>query len=143
MRTTRTAAPPPTPTVRGGRMVVQSVRARSFTVPTDAPEEDGTLRWESTTLVLAEISADKEIGISFTYSAPACATVIKDVLADVVVGSDPLSPAAAWQRMRAAVRNIGYPGLAASAISALDVALWDLKAKLLGVSLATLLGRLH
>ena len=139
--TARAAAPPPR--VRAGRTVVQSVRARSFTVPTDAPEEDGTLSWESTTLVLAEIRVGKEVGIGFTYSAPACAAVIADLLAELVVGSDPLSPAAAWQRMRAAVRNVGYPGIAAGAISAIDVALWDLKAKLLGVSLATLLGRLH
>jgi L-alanine-DL-glutamate epimerase-like enolase superfamily enzyme len=129
--------------VRGGRVVVQRVRARSFTVPTDAPEEDGTLSWESTTLVLAEIRVGKEVGIGFTYSTPACAAVVADVLAEVVVGSDPLSPTAVWQRMRAAVRNVGYPGIAASAISAVDVALWDLKAKLLGVSLATLLGRVH
>jgi L-alanine-DL-glutamate epimerase-like enolase superfamily enzyme len=40
-----------------------------------------------------------------------------------------------------AIRNLGWPGLSATAISALDVALWDLKAKLLGVCVADLLGR--
>src|SRR5262249_11820316 len=38
------------------------------------------------------------------------------------------------------VRNIGRPGVAATAISAVDIALWDLKARLLGQSLAGLLG---
>jgi L-alanine-DL-glutamate epimerase-like enolase superfamily enzyme len=65
------------------------------------------------------------------------------VLADAIRGVDALSPPAAWQRMRAAVRNIGYPGVASGAISAVDVALWDLKARLLDVPLTTLLGRVR
>ncbi len=60
-----------------------------------------------------------------------------------MVGVDALSPPAAWARMRRAVRNIDYPGVAASAISAVDVALWDLKARLLGLPLAALLGRVR
>ena len=40
-----------------------------------------------------------------------------------------------------AVRNIGRPGIAATAISAVDIALWDLKARLLGCPLAGLLGQ--
>ena len=39
------------------------------------------------------------------------------------------------------VRNLGRPGIAAMAISAVDIALWDLKARLLGVALSSLLGR--
>jgi L-alanine-DL-glutamate epimerase-like enolase superfamily enzyme len=46
-----------------------------------------------------------------------------------------------WWAMVGAIRNLGWPGISATAISALDVALWDLKAKLLGVCLADLLGR--
>ncbi len=68
---------------------------------------------------------------------------MSEVLADAVVGTDALSPPAAWQRMRRAVRNVGYPGVASSAISAVDIALWDLKARLLGVALSTLLGRVR
>jgi L-alanine-DL-glutamate epimerase-like enolase superfamily enzyme len=41
------------------------------------------------------------------------------------------------------VRNVGYPGVAASAISAVDIALWDLKARLLDVPLSSLLGRVR
>ena len=43
--------------------------------------------------------------------------------------------------MQIAVRNLGREGLAATAISAVDTALWDLKAVLLDLPLATLLGR--
>jgi L-alanine-DL-glutamate epimerase-like enolase superfamily enzyme len=119
---------------------IEEVRARAFTIPTDAPEADGTLAWISTTVVVAEARAGGCTGLGYSYAAAAAAGVVRDVLAESVRGADALSPPAAWERMRAAVRNIGYPGIASSAISAVDVALWDLKARLLGVSLSTLLG---
>ena len=45
-----------------------------------------------------------------------------------------------WADLRREVRNLGHPGICAMAISAVDGALWDLKARLLGVPLVTLLG---
>ena len=54
---------------------------------------------------------------------------------------DALAPPAAWAAMQREVRNLGRQGLVAMAISAVDIALWDLRAKLLGVSLADSLGR--
>ena len=122
---------------------VEELSARAIVVPTDAPEADGTLRWDSTTIVLARASAGGCTGLGYSYAAGAAAGLIEELLAGALVGCDALSPPAAWQRMRASVRNIGYPGVAASAISAVDVALWDLKGRLLGVSLADLLGRVR
>jgi L-alanine-DL-glutamate epimerase-like enolase superfamily enzyme len=124
-------------------VAVRSVRARAFTVPTDAPEADGTLSWSSTTFVLAEVSAGDQTGLGFSYGAGAAAALVQELLVDAVVGTDALSPVSAWQRMRATVRNVGYPGVAASAISAMDIALWDLKARLLDVALSSLLGRVR
>lgn len=124
-------------------VAVQSVRAHAFTVPTDAPEADGTLSWGSTTLMLVEVNAGGRSGLGFSYTARAAATVVEELLCSAVVGIDALSPPAAWQRMRSAVRNVGYPGLAASAISAVDIALWDLKARLLDAPLSSLLGRVR
>lgn len=123
--------------------VVEQLTARAFTVPTDAAEADGTLSWDATTIVVAEARAGGYTGIGYSYAAGVAAPLIHELLADTVVGADALSPPAAWAQMRRAVRNIGYPGVAASAISAVDIALWDLKARLLEVPLATLLGRVR
>jgi L-alanine-DL-glutamate epimerase-like enolase superfamily enzyme len=129
---------------RGARPAVERLAARVFTVPTDAAEEaDGTLTWDSTTVVLVEASAAGRTGVGYSYAAGAAARVVCDLLEGAVVGEDALSPPAAWRRMRHAVRNVGYPGIAASAISAVDVALWDLKARLLDLALSSLLGRVR
>jgi L-alanine-DL-glutamate epimerase-like enolase superfamily enzyme len=119
---------------------VTGVTVSSFTVPTDAPEGDGTLEWDATTIVVAEVSAGGRTGLGYTYAHDACAVLARDMLAPVVHGREALDVAGAWQAMARAVRNLGRPGTAASAIAALDVALWDLKARLLGVPLARLLG---
>jgi L-alanine-DL-glutamate epimerase-like enolase superfamily enzyme len=128
---------------REPEIFVHEVQARAYTIPTDAPEADGTLSWKATSVVVARVRAGLEVGLGYSYAAPAAAALIADTLADVVRGADALSPPAAWERMRAAVRNLGRPGIASCAIAALDVALWDLKARLLGLSLASLLGRVR
>jgi len=120
--------------------VVERIGARAFTIPTDRPEADGTLSWDATTVVVVEAHADGHSGLGFSYGHAAAAAIVTSVLSEAVVGGDALSPPAAWERMRAAVRNLGYPGVASGAISAVDVALWDLKARLLEIPLATLLG---
>ena len=122
---------------------VGEVRARAFTVPTDRPESDGTLEWNSTTMVLVEVEAGGEEGIGWTYAAAASAKIVEDQLARVVCGRSAMDVAGAQLAMRAALRNSGYPGAGAAAVSAVDIALWDLKARLLGVPLVSLLGAVH
>ncbi len=126
-----------------GPAPVERLRVRACTVPTDAPEGDGTLSWEETTIVIVEAEAGGEAGIGYTYADPATATLIGSKLAGVVGGADALAPRAAWEAMVRATRNLGRPGIASMAISAVDSALWDLKARLHGVSLGTLLGPAH
>ena len=118
---------------------VERVTARAFTVPTDAPERDGTAAWDSTTLVLAEVEAEGVVGIGYAYGEAVAAELIRSKLADVVSGLDATAVPAAWWAMRREVRNAGLPGVCATAISAVDIALWDLKGRLLGRSLAQLL----
>ena len=122
-------------------VAVDGLSVVAYEIPTDAPESDGTLEWESTTLVLVEARAGGETGLGFTYGDVAVATLIDSKLASIAEGADALAPAAVWQRMRAALRNAGQPGVGAMALSAVDIALWDLKAKLSGVALADVLPR--
>lgn len=120
---------------------VESVEVAAYTVPTSQqPESDGTLEWDSTTIVVVHAAAAGETGTGYSYTHPAAARLIADDLAGLVEGMDALSVEASWEAMRASVRNVGACGLAASAYSAIDTALWDLKARILDVSLGTLLG---
>ena len=115
-------------------------KASAYKVPTDAPESDGTLEWNSTTLVLVEIEAGGQHGIGYSYADKATQVLIRDVLADAIEGRDAMDIPGVWWAMAAAVRNMGRRGVASMAISAVDNALWDLKAKLLDVPLVKLLG---
>ncbi len=132
-----------TRTVVAPDAAIERLTVSAYEIPTDEPESDGTLEWDSTTLVLVEASGGGETGIGFTYSDVSAAKLIEGKLVDTVRGCDALSPQAAWAKMQSAVRNLGQQALPAMAVSAVDIALWDLKAKLLGVALADLLGRYH
>jgi L-alanine-DL-glutamate epimerase-like enolase superfamily enzyme len=139
MPTLQRAAPGAPVTADGP--AVDDMSAAVYVIPTDAPEADGTLTWNETTMVLVAARAGGERGIGWSYAAAAAAGVVADVLADVVVGRSALDVAGAAEAMARAVRNIGREGIAATAISAVDIALWDLKARLLGLPVASLLGR--
>jgi L-alanine-DL-glutamate epimerase-like enolase superfamily enzyme len=120
---------------------IEALDAAVYTVPTEVPEADGTLAWTSTTMVLVRArAADGTVGTGWTYGAPACARIVEDALAGIVLGRDPLDVPGAFDAMVKAVRNMGRPGVAGYAISAVDVALWDLKARMLGLPLHRLLG---
>ncbi|MGH8233427.1 MAG: enolase C-terminal domain-like protein [Rhodanobacteraceae bacterium] len=116
-------------------------RVSAYKIPTDATESDGTLKWDSTTLVLVEIDAGGKHGLGYSYADSATAVLIRDKLGEVLTEQpDALDTAGAWEAMVHAIRNLGRAGIAAMAISAIDNALWDLKAKLLDLPLCKLLG---
>ncbi len=119
---------------------IEQLDVSAYTIPTSAPEADGTYAWDSTTLVLVEAAAGGARGTGFTYADTATARLVHDLLAQVVLGHDAMNVPAAWQAMVQAIRNLGRPGIASMAIAAVDAALWDLKARLLGLPLVALLG---
>jgi len=126
-----------------GAPAIERVEVSAYRVPTDAPEADGTIERDHTTLVLVELSAAGERGLGFTYSTEATARLIREMLADLARGRSALEPTRLRSALDRAVRNAGRPGIASHAISAVDVAAWDLKARLLGLPLATLLGKVR
>ncbi|HZT65937.1 MAG TPA: enolase C-terminal domain-like protein [Acidimicrobiales bacterium] len=126
-----------------GAVPVERVEAHAYTIPTDKPESDGTMQWDSTTIVVVEAHAGGRTGVGWTYCHQAAADLVSSTLAEVVRGRDALAVGAVWDAMVAAVRNIGRPGLASEAISAVDIALWDLKARLLEVPLVVALDAVH
>ena len=119
---------------------IERVDASVYTVPTDAPESDGTLQWDKTSLVLVEVRAGGETGIGYSYADAAAARLIEDSLVPALTGWDALANGAAWRKMLEQIRNLGRPGVSSMAIAAVDNALWDLKGKLLNQPVAILLG---
>ncbi len=122
---------------------IRTGTARSYTVPTDAPEADGTFAWKQTTLILVEVEAGDARGIGYSYSHKVTAPLVQDLLDHAVLTYDALDIPGIFSRVRHLQRNYGREGIAATALSAIDIALWDLKAKLLGQPLVSLLGMMR
>lgn len=129
-----------------GESTVDALDVHAFEVPTDGPdgrEQDGTLEWHATTLVLVRVHAGGRTGLGYTYGDVSVASFVQSVLAPVITGRPVAAPPALWERMGVRMRNAGRPGVGAMALSAVDVALWDLKARLLGLPLVRLLPAHH
>jgi L-alanine-DL-glutamate epimerase-like enolase superfamily enzyme len=122
---------------------VERLEVHTYRVPTEVPESDGTLRWDHTDISVVRAYAQGRCGLGYTFAGHAAAALIHGVLSEAVRGMDPMSPQAAYMEMWKRLRNMGRPGICSMAISAVDCALWDLKARLLNQSLVTLLGKIR
>lgn len=120
---------------------IDRVTTAVYDFPTPEPEADGTFTWSATTAVTAAVHAGGRTGLGWTYSSPAAAKVIEHHLAGAVQHHDAFDVPGGWQAMRRACRNLGTKGLVMHAISAVDIAWWDLKGRLLETSLVRLFGR--
>jgi L-alanine-DL-glutamate epimerase-like enolase superfamily enzyme len=122
---------------------ISDVQVSAYTLPTDRPESDGTLEWQETTIILVKIrSRDKE-GLGYTYGHISIVDVIQSLLTPIVLGKEVMDVMTIQTAMIHQIRNNGQAGLAMMAVSAVDMALWDLKARLLGLPLCRLLGQEH
>lgn len=127
----------------GHAVALEGVEVGAYQIPTDAPEADGTLSWDATTIVVVHARAGGEAGVGYTYADVSTARLVESKLAGIVEGMDAMAPQDAWRAMVGAIRNLGRPGISSMAIAAVDCALWDLKARLLGLPLCRLLGAGH
>lgn len=97
-------------------------------------------------LVVVRITTeDGASGMGYTYcvgrmGGTAIATLIRDNLGPLLIGEDPRRIEHLWDKLWWALHYVGRGGIAVFALSAVDVALWDLKAKLAGEPLWRLLG---
>ena len=119
---------------------LQKADVSVYTVPTDAPEADGTFSWDSTTMVLVQLEAGGRRALGYTYADVSTAKLAETLLQQVVLGQDAFSHSAILQSLWNAVRNLGGTGMAMMAIAAIDNALWDLRARLLDIPLVSLIG---
>jgi L-alanine-DL-glutamate epimerase-like enolase superfamily enzyme len=119
---------------------IERLDVNAFKIPTDFPESDGTLEWDSTTIIIVELGAGRFTGIGYTYSHETCAGLIREKLFPLVRGKDPMMSGEIWNAMNVAVRNLGRGGIPSAGIAAVDIALWDLKARMLRTSFINLVG---
>jgi L-alanine-DL-glutamate epimerase-like enolase superfamily enzyme len=122
---------------------IERVSVESYTIPTDQPESDGTYEWDHTRIVIVTIDAGGKQGLGYTYANSETGELIAKTLQSTIKGADALSPNAIYMAMWRKIRNLGRPGICSMAISAVDCAVWDLKARLLGIPLVTLLGQVR
>lgn len=125
---------------RDSTVLIDKIEARAYTVPTDYPEADGTVAWDSTTMVLVKVHGGGKMGLGYTYAHQAAATLIQSKLAGLVHGKNAFDIPSIWKSLVDAERNFGYPGLGSMATAAIDTALWDFKARLLDASFIDLWG---
>lgn len=122
---------------------ITSARVSALRIPTEQPESDGTAEWDSTTVVIVQLTAGGFSGIGYSYAQQAAANVAEDLLRKQVIGKDAFDIPAIHLALDRQVRNWGRPGLVSGAISAVDICLWDLKAHILQQPLANLLGKVR
>ncbi len=107
-------------------------------------EPFGFSQWwyDARTAMLVRVTADDgTTGWGEAYGPPEpSAAIVDHVLAPLILGADPRDTLPLWERMYARTRDSGRGGMVLHALSAVDIALWDLKGKAFGVSISRLLG---
>ncbi len=119
---------------------IEKITTAAYRIPTATPESDGTADWDATTMVAVHIRSAGQVGFGYTYADVGTANVIEQTLRPRLEGQDAGCIGALWASMVAAVRNLGRRGVTSMAISAVDVALWDLKGKLMNRPVCSLFG---
>jgi L-alanine-DL-glutamate epimerase-like enolase superfamily enzyme len=125
-------------------VAIERVEARWVTVPVQRPTRMSTRSLDQRDYLLVEVEAGGVTGIGYSYAGTRggalLAITVRDLLADLLVGCSENDIAAHWQRMYQETLLVGRRGAVLRAISAVDIALWDLQGVQRRVPLAVLLG---
>jgi D-arabinonate dehydratase len=121
---------------------IEDVSARTLRLPLERPIRTSDLTIETREFVLVEVRVEGGLsghGFGFTRGGLVAETVEKN-LAPLLVGADARFTELLWERMTTSTRYLGRTGLMMRAISAVDIALWDLKGKAAGRPLWSMIG---
>lgn len=126
-------------------MKITDLRTTIVDLPLAKPVQAAIARLERVPLVLVALAGEGGLsGFSYIYpftlpKARAVKALIED-LRDLVVGQDSALSGAIWERMEYRIALAGYRGIAMFALSAIDIAVWDLRCKEFGQPLYRVLG---
>jgi L-alanine-DL-glutamate epimerase-like enolase superfamily enzyme len=125
-------------------MKVVDIAVEAYRLPPAQPWEDATNRVQALEFVIVTLTTDtKKTGVGLTYSVDVGGTAIKslieDYLGSLVIGADPLDYERIWLTLQRQSRRLGV-GASSMAIAAIDLAVWDLIGKSVGLPLHKLLG---
>jgi D-galactarolactone cycloisomerase len=117
---------------------------RTYPLEAELKQSFGFSQWEYSrrTTMLVEISTDSGVtgwGEAYGPAKPA-ASAVAEFFAPLLIGRDPRDTEALWHFMFARSIDYGQKGLLLAAISALDIACWDIKSRAAGAPLYRLLG---
>lgn len=125
-------------------MRVTDVESFAISIPLDEPVAFATRTVEARDYVVVRVRTDtglEGVGYSLGYDgSPILADVVSKLLAPIVVDRNPHDTERIWREMFDGTVQIGRKGLVLRAISAVDIALWDVKAKDAGLPLHQYLG---
>ncbi len=123
---------------------IAAAHVHLVSAPVEGGFADATRKVETLGFVIVRIvTADGQEGIGITYNevgGEATAELIRRNIVPRLIGRDPLETEILWQEFFHYLRGVGRKGLTYCALSAVDIALWDLKGKILGLPVYKLLG---
>jgi L-alanine-DL-glutamate epimerase-like enolase superfamily enzyme len=121
---------------------ITDVTTTTLHLPQIAPAQDATMFRPASGQTSLFVHVRTDAGLEGLGMSEATGTrhVIEQTLRPLLLGRDPLEHERLWEEMFWAVRSYGRKGLALCALSAIDIALWDLKGKIFGAPLYRLLG---
>ncbi len=124
-------------------MRIQSIRAHALSVPLTIDVPGAGKYQESFGCCVVEVETDDGVighGLTGITQEQAIAPIVAQVIAPALVGTDPLAHEARWEQMYWLMSSRGQTGYAQHAVAAVDIALWDIKGRVLGLPIWRLLG---